>query len=128
MCILAAQSISHFNSRLYERLCPSVNPLVCWSVCPSEWKSGKTSGLDACVWGLGLGCGWGLDASVSNRETHVESGTNQKDAWKKKAINQTKHNHKKFQNLALTTFFLRREPPLLVSIVINVVISLIRYF
>ena len=25
---------------------------------------------------------------------------------KKKAINQTKHNHKKFQNLALTTFFL----------------------
>ena len=29
----------------------------------------------------------------------------------KKAINQTKHNHKKFQNLALTTFFPRREPP-----------------
>ena len=27
---------------------------------------------------------------------------------KKKAINQTKHNHKKFQNLALTTFFLQR--------------------
>ena len=80
----------------------------------SKWKSGKTSGLDACVWGLGLGCGWGLDASVSNRETHVESGTNQKDAWrKKKAINQTKDNHKKFQNLTLTTFFLRREPPLL---------------
>ena len=45
----------------------------------------------------------------TNRETHVESGTNQKDARSsKKAINQTKHNHMKFQNLALTTFFLRR--------------------
>merc|ERR1712074_413140 len=32
---------------------------------------------------------------------------------KKKAINQIKHNHKKFQKLALTTFFLRRQPPLL---------------
>ena len=62
-----------------------------------------------------MGCGWGLDVSLSNRETHVESGTNQKDARrKKKAINQTKHNHKKFQNLALKTFFLWREPPLLV--------------
>ena len=50
----------------------------------------------------------------TNRETHVESGTNQKDARrKKKAINQTKHNHKKFQKLALTTFFLWRESPLL---------------
>ena len=116
MCILAAQSLSHFNSGLYERLCLSVHPLVCWSVFLSEWKSGKTSGLDACVWGLGLGCGWGLDASLSNRETHVESGTNQKDARrKKKAINQTKHNHKKFKNIALKTFFLRQEPPLLVQ-------------
>ena len=88
MCILAAQSLSHFNSGLYERLCLSVHPSVCWSVCPSEWKSGKTSGLDACVWGLGLGCGWGLDASLSNRETHVESGTNQKDARRKKKGNQ----------------------------------------
>ena len=35
---------------------------------------------------------------------------------KKKAINQTKHNHKKFQNLALTTFFLRRKLPLLVKL------------
>ena len=73
MCILAAQSTFHFNYRLYERLCPSVNPSVCWSVCPSEWKSGKTKGLDACVWRLRLRCGWGLDAPVHLSATLVFS-------------------------------------------------------
>ena len=61
-------------------VCQSIH----WSVGPFVRPSGKTSGLDACVWGLGLGRGWGLDASLSNRETHVESGTNQKDAQRKK--------------------------------------------
>ena len=51
------------------------------SVRVEKWKNKRSICL--CV-GLGLGCGWGLDASVSNRETHVENGTNQKDAWRKK--------------------------------------------
>ena len=55
MCILAAQSLSHFNSGLYKRLCLSVHPLVCWSLCLSEWKTkSDTRLLQSRVGGQGL--------------------------------------------------------------------------
>ena len=72
-CASWQHSLSLISTPDYERLCPSVNPLVCWSVCPSQWKSGKTRGLDACVWRLRLGCGWGLDAPVHLSATLVFS-------------------------------------------------------
>ena len=48
------------------------------------------------------------------RNTCTEWNKPKRCPEKKNAINQTKHNRKKFQNLELTTFFLRRETPLLV--------------
>ena len=63
------------DSQLYKRLCPSVRPLVRWSV-TLELKTRKTRIYDAAVvtlcvcvcqcvgggLGVGLGWGWGLDA------------------------------------------------------------------
>ena len=60
------------DTQLYKRLCPSVRPLVRWSVGPSVrrrssswkvWKWAFSIFFFVCLSvGGGFGCGWGLDA------------------------------------------------------------------
>ena len=60
------------DTQLYRRLCPSVHPLVHWSV-GSGYRFDETSIFDTFCEGLsvggGLGCEWGLDAPAHSSAT-----------------------------------------------------------